>query len=94
MNENKELANSYLFDLFEKRFCFLEDDDISQNMRKASELDMILEEYNIDSIDDLRSKLDSQKRAPILWKNMIQIMKRYILQKRLWLVWVYLLRRN
>lgn len=61
MNENKELANSYLFDLFEKRFLFLEDDDISQNMRKASELDMILEEYNIDSIDDLRSKLDSQK---------------------------------
>ncbi|OPB86650.1 hypothetical protein BAS06_15755 [Elizabethkingia miricola] len=62
MNENKELANSHLFDLFEKRFLFLEDDDISQNIKKASELDMILEEYNIESIDELRSKLDSQKK--------------------------------
>ena len=67
MNENREKADTYFSDLFEKRFLFLEDDDISQNMKKATELDMLLEEHGIKDIEDLRNqlsklKIDSQEK--------------------------------
>lgn len=57
MNKNRENANIYFSDLFEKRFLFLEDDDISLNIKKANEFEQIMQEHGIESIDDLRNKL-------------------------------------
>lgn len=57
MNENKEKADTYFSDLFEKRFLFLEDDDISLNMRKATEFDQFMEEYGFENIKDIRNRL-------------------------------------
>lgn len=57
MNENKEKADAYFSDLFEKRFLFLEDDDISLNMKKATEYDQLKEEYGFKSIKDIRNRL-------------------------------------
>ncbi len=57
MNEHRQKADEYFSDLFEKRFLFLEDDDISLNMKKANEFDQLMEEHGIESIDDLRIKL-------------------------------------
>lgn len=57
MNENREKADAHFSDLFEKRFLFLEDDDISLNMKKATEFDQLMDEYGIKNIDDLRGYL-------------------------------------
>jgi hypothetical protein len=57
MDENKTKASKYFSDLYEKRFLFLEDDDISSNIKKATELDKIMEEYNIENMDELRAHL-------------------------------------
>ena len=57
MNENKAKANTHFIDLFEKRFLFLEDDDISMNMKKATEFDQLMQEHGIENIEDLRIKL-------------------------------------
>ncbi|AXP79718.1 hypothetical protein CJ739_621 [Mariniflexile rhizosphaerae] len=57
MNENKEKSNTLFSDLFERRFLFLEDDDISLNMKKATELDQLLEEHGIENMEDLRIQL-------------------------------------
>lgn len=57
MSENKEASKSNFSDLFEKRFLFLEDDDISLNMKKANELDQLLEEHGIETIEELRDCL-------------------------------------
>lgn len=57
MNDNREEAEKYLSDIFEKRFLFLEDDDISLNMKKASEFDQLMEEHGIKDIEDLRAQL-------------------------------------
>ncbi len=57
MNENRKKADTYFSDLFEKRFLFLEDDDISQNIKKATEFDQLMEEHGIKSIEDLRNQL-------------------------------------
>jgi hypothetical protein len=57
MNKNKETADKHFSDLFEKRFLFLEDDDISQNMKKATEFDQLMEEHGIENIEDLRLQL-------------------------------------
>lgn len=57
MNDNKEIAETNFSDLFEKRFLFLEDDDISRNMKKATEFDQLMQEHGIDNIDELRTRL-------------------------------------
>lgn len=62
MDENRTKAEEYFSDLFEKRFLFLEDDDISKNIKKATELDQLMEEHGIDNIEDLRIQL-SKLRA-------------------------------
>lgn len=36
---------------------FLEDDDISSNIKKATELDKMMKEYNIENMDELRTYL-------------------------------------
>lgn len=59
MSENSEKAELYFFDLYEKRFFFLEDEDISKNMKKATDLDELMEEHGIVNVDDLRNKLNS-----------------------------------
>lgn len=61
MDEHKNKAEFYFSDLFEKRFLFLEDDDISKNMKKAMELDQIFEEHGIKNIEDLRAQLTKLK---------------------------------
>lgn len=58
MNGNKADADTHFPDLFEKRFLFLEDDDISLNMKKATEFDQLMEEHGIKDINDLRSQLN------------------------------------
>lgn len=57
MNQNKDGADMHFSDLFEIRFLFLDDDDISLNMKKATEFDQLMEEHGIKNIDDLRAKL-------------------------------------
>lgn len=57
MDENKIKASTYFSDLYETKFLFLEDDDISSNMKKAIELDKIMEEYNIENLNELRTQL-------------------------------------
>jgi hypothetical protein len=57
MNSNRDRAEEYFSDLFEKRFLFLEDDDISKNIKKATDLDKLMEEHGIESIDELRIRL-------------------------------------
>ena len=57
MDENKSKASKYFLDLYETKFLFLEDDDISSNIKKATELDKIMKEYNIENIDELRTHL-------------------------------------
>jgi len=52
MDENKSKASKYFLDLYETKFLFLEDDDISSNIKKATELDKIMKEYNIENIDE------------------------------------------
>lgn len=71
MNSNRERAEEYFADLFEKRFLFLEDDDISKNIKKATDLDKLMEEHGIETIDELRTKLskvrdddDAETNAP------------------------------
>ncbi len=61
MDENRIKAKEYFLDLFEKRFLFLEDDDISHNMKKATELDLLIEEHGFENIEDLRSHLSAIK---------------------------------
>jgi hypothetical protein len=62
MDENRKEAEIYFLDLFEKRFLFLEDDDISTNMKKATELDQLMDEHGIETIDDLRNQLSKLKK--------------------------------
>lgn len=62
MDENRKEAEIYFFDLFQKRFLFLEDNDISINMKKATELDQLMEEHGIETIDDLRNQLSKLKK--------------------------------
>lgn len=57
MDENKSKASTYFSDLYETKFLFLEDDDISSNIKKATELDKIMKEYNIENMDELRVHL-------------------------------------
>ena len=57
MNENKGKADIHFSDLFEKRFLFLEDEDISLNMRKATDFDKLMKEHGIESIEELRTQL-------------------------------------
>ncbi|MDN3587167.1 hypothetical protein QWY86_10840 [Pedobacter aquatilis] len=59
MSENKECGERHFPDLYEKRFLFLEDDDISSNMKKATEFEALMEEHGIENIDELRKKLAS-----------------------------------
>lgn len=61
MDENRQKAEKYFLDLFEKRFLFLEDDDISHNMKKAIELDLLIKEHGFENIEDLRSHLSAIK---------------------------------
>lgn len=63
MNENRQKADTYFSDLFEKRFLFLEDDDISENMKKATEFDKLMEEHGIESIEDLRNQLSKLRNS-------------------------------
>lgn len=57
MDENKSKASKYFSDLYETKFLFLEDDDISSNIKKATELDKMMKEYNIENMDELRTYL-------------------------------------
>ena len=57
MDHNKSKAKQHFEDLYEKKFLFLDDDDISQNIKKATEFDKLMVEYGISSIDDLRARL-------------------------------------
>ncbi|QQL50273.1 sacsin N-terminal ATP-binding-like domain-containing protein [Mucilaginibacter ginkgonis] len=61
MNDNREKAAKYFPDLHEKRFLFLEDDDISLNIKKAVEIDELMEEHGIENIEDLRRQLTRLK---------------------------------
>lgn len=63
MNEHRQKADSYFSDLFEKRFLFLEDDDISENMKKATEFDKLMEEHGIENIEDLRNQLSKLRNS-------------------------------
>jgi hypothetical protein len=63
MNENKGKADIHFSDLFEKRFLFLEDEDISLNMRKATDFDKLLKEHGIESIEDLRIQLSKLQNS-------------------------------
>ena len=63
MDENRKEAEKYFSDLFEKRFLFLEDDDISQNMKKATEFDQLMEEHGFNSIDELRAHLSKHRNS-------------------------------
>jgi len=69
MDENRIKAEMYFSDLFEKRFLFLEDDDISKNIKKAKALDKLLEEHGIESIDDLRVQLSKLQNSNNLDNN-------------------------
>ena len=57
MDDHRADAEKYFADLFEKRFLFLEDDDISSNMKDAAQLNQLLKENGLDNIEDLRAKL-------------------------------------
>lgn len=57
MDENKSKASKCFADLYETKFLFLEDDDISSNIKKAKELDKIMKDYNIENLDELRTHL-------------------------------------
>lgn len=57
MDVNRKKAEKYFSDLFENRFLFLEDEDISQNMKKATELDQLMVEHGIKTIEELRLEL-------------------------------------
>ncbi|WP_432712228.1 sacsin N-terminal ATP-binding-like domain-containing protein [Pedobacter sp.] len=61
MNDNRERAAKHFPDLHEKRFLFLEDDDISLNIKKAVEIDELMQEHGIESIEDLRNQLGRLK---------------------------------
>jgi len=61
MNDNREKAAKYFPDLHEKRFLFLEDDDISLNIKKAVEIDELMQEHGISTIEDLRKQLSRLK---------------------------------
>lgn len=63
MNEHREKADTYFSDLFEKRFLFLEDDDISENIKKATEFDKLMEENGIENIEDLRNQLSKIRNS-------------------------------
>lgn len=63
MNEHRQKADTYFSDLFEKRFLFLEDDDISKNMRKATEFDQLMQEHGIESIEALRNRLSNNQNV-------------------------------
>lgn len=65
MSNNKELAKIHFADLYEKKFLFLEDEDISHNIKKATELDNLMSEYGIDTINDLRLMLSKSTNASI-----------------------------
>jgi hypothetical protein len=69
MNENRTKAEIYFPDLFEKRFLFLEDEDISKNIKKATELDQLMEEHGIESIEDLRVHLSKLQNSNNLENN-------------------------
>lgn len=64
MDENRTDAKTYFSDLFEKRFLFLEDEDISENMKKATELDQLIEEHGFKDIADLRAHLSPSRNEP------------------------------
>ena len=70
MDENKSKASKYFSDLYETKFLFLEDDDISSNIKKATELDKIMKEYNIENMDELRTHL-SKLQADIPTEEVI-----------------------
>jgi len=61
MNDNRGRAAKHFPDLHEKRFLFLEDDDISLNIKKAVEIDELMQEHGIENIEDLRKQLSRLK---------------------------------
>ncbi len=61
MDDNKLKAEDYFSDLYEKKFLFLEDDDISLNMKKATEFDQLMEEHGFKNVSELRNHLSSLK---------------------------------
>lgn len=61
MNDNREKAAKHFPDLHEKRFLFLEDDDISLNIKKAVEIDELMQEHGIENIEELRKQLSRLK---------------------------------
>ncbi|WP_300564778.1 ATP-binding protein [Flavobacterium sp.] len=83
MNENRIKAEEYFSDLFEKRFLFLEDDDISKNIKKATELDQLMEEHGIDNIEDLRIQLSKLRDMNIDNSEIDEIEKTYITKEDL-----------
>lgn len=78
MNENRIKAETYFPDLFEKRFLFLEDEDISKNIKKATELDQLMEELGIETMEDLRiqlSKIQNNDKVDNIEPDKIDITK-------------------
>ncbi len=69
MDENKSKASKYFSDLYETKFLFLEDDDISSNIKKATELDKIMEEYNIENLNELRTHLSKLQTDATIKKS-------------------------
>jgi hypothetical protein len=57
MNDNKTDASNHFKDLYTKRFLFIGDDEISENIKKAAELDNLMSDFSIDNIQDLRQRL-------------------------------------
>lgn len=57
MNDNKTDASNHFKDLYTKRFLFIGDDEISENIKKATELDNLMIDFSIDNIQELRQKL-------------------------------------
>ena len=72
MDDNRPKAEQYFFDLFEKKFLFLEDDDISHNMKKATELDSLIAEHGFNNIEELRNHLLESKNNSSSQKDEIE----------------------
>ena len=64
-NNNKELAKTLFADLYKNKHKLYDDNEIAENMQKASNLDEIMEEFGINDEKELRERLKNIKNSEL-----------------------------
>lgn len=65
-NKNKQEAEEYFGELYEKKHKLYDDDEIAENMQKAEELSALMGEFNIDDLPTLRQVLQANKTQSLI----------------------------